>query len=103
MLGKIEIGTNIDTGKPIFLSLDHVIEERMSVQANSGGGKSYGLRVIAEQSYGKVQQIIISTKNEFRTLREKFDYILIGRNTPTYDVDIEIDARHAGKLAEKIL
>lgn len=103
MLGKIQIGINVETGREVTQSLDHLIAERGLIQANSGGGKSYGARVIAEQSYGKIQEIIISPKNEFRTLREKYDYILIGKNTPTYDVDIEIDARHAGKLAEKIL
>lgn len=103
MLGKIEIGHDVETGAIILLSLDHLIAERMLIQANSGGGKSYGLRVIAEQSYGKIQQIILSPKNEFRTLREKFDYILVGKKNENYDIDIDIDPRHAGKLAEKIL
>lgn len=103
MLSKIEIGYNVDTEEIVLLSLDHLIAERMLIQANSGGGKSYALRDVAEQSYGKIQQIILSPKNEFRTLREKFDYILVGKKNENYDVDIEIDARHAGKLAEKIL
>jgi hypothetical protein len=103
MLGKIEIGINVETGDLVYLSLDHLIGERMLIQANSGGGKSYALRDIAEQSYGKIQQIILSPKNEYRTLREKFDYILVGKKNENYDIDIDIDPRHAGKLAEKIL
>jgi hypothetical protein len=48
----------------------------MLIQANSGGGKSYCVRRICEQSYHFAPQIIFDVEGEFHTLREKFDYIL---------------------------
>lgn len=70
----------------------------MLVQANSGGGKSWVLRRILEQSNGKVQQIIIDIEGEFSTLREKYDYIHVGKGG-----DIPADIRSAGLLAERLL
>ncbi|HXK31143.1 MAG TPA: ATP-binding protein, partial [Candidatus Paceibacterota bacterium] len=46
---KINSGTS--------LNLDELIVSKLLVQANSGGGKSWLLRRILEQSHGKVQQI----------------------------------------------
>lgn len=87
---KLNQNTNID--------LDKLIDSRLLVQANSGGGKSWILRRMLEQSHGKVQQIIIDLEGEFSTLREKFDYILAGK-----DGDTPAEPRSAALLARKIL
>lgn len=50
-----KINLNQDTS----IDLSKLIDSRLLVQANSGGGKSWILRRILEQSHGKVQQIII--------------------------------------------
>jgi len=100
---KIKIGTNIDTGEPVVLDLDYVIEERMEILGGSGSGKSHLLRCICEQTNGKVQQIIISPKKEFVTLREKFNYVHVGTASPISKPDIELNTRYAGQLALKIL
>ncbi len=100
---KIKIGEDVDTGKPVILDLDYAIEERMQVLGNSGSGKSHLVRCIAEQANGKVQQIIISPKKEFVTLREKFNYVHVGTKTERSKPDIELNTRHAGQLALKIL
>ena len=70
----------------------------MLVQANSGGGKSWLLRRLLEQSQGKVQQIVIDLEGEFSTLREKYDYVLAGKGG-----DTSADPRSAGMLAKKLL
>lgn len=70
----------------------------MLIQANSGGGKSYAIRKVAETTHGAVQQIIIDVEGEFPSLREKFDYILIGK-----DGDISINLRSAELLAQRLL
>jgi DNA helicase HerA-like ATPase len=61
----------------VDLDLQRLVTTRMLLQANSGGGKSWALRRILEQSHGEVQQIVIDVEDEFYTLREKFDYILV--------------------------
>lgn len=80
------------------IDLDRLINTRLLVQANSGGGKSWLLRRILEQSHGEVQQIIIDLEGEFSTLREKYDYILAGK-----DGDVPAEPRSAGLLARKLL
>lgn len=82
--------TNID--------LEKLIESKLLIQANSGGGKSWLIRRILEQSHGKVQQIIIDPEGEFGTLREKHDYILCGKGG-----DAPAEPRSAAILAHKLL
>lgn len=58
------------------LNVEHLLASRGLVCANSGGGKSYGLRRIVESLQNRVQQIIIDTDGEFASLREKFDFVV---------------------------
>ncbi len=58
--------------KAAHLDLDALLRGRLLIQANSGKGKSWLLRRIAEELFGKVQVIIIDPEGEFATLREKF-------------------------------
>jgi regulator of replication initiation timing len=81
----------------VFVDLRCLLETRLLVQANSGGGKSYFLRLLLEQA-GVVQQIVFDLEGEFSTLREKFDFILVGK-----EGDIPIDVRYAEQLARKVL
>lgn len=60
----------------IAINLPSLLETRMLVQCNSGGGKSYCLRRFLEQTARGVQQIVIDPEGEFSSLREKFDYII---------------------------
>lgn len=64
--------------KPINLHVDRTIETRLLITSNSGGGKSYVIRRVLEQTHGQVQQIVIDVEDEFLTLREKYDYVLAG-------------------------
>lgn len=56
-------------GTGIHIDLDELIKTRMLVQANSGGGKSFVLRALFEQTFGRVQHLIFDTEGEFATLR----------------------------------
>lgn len=80
------------------INLSKLIETRLLVQANSGGGKSWLIRRILEESHGKVQQIVIDPEGEFGTLREKYDYILAGKGG-----DTPAEPRSAALLARKLL
>lgn len=88
------INLNDDTA----IDLSALIDTRLLVQANSGGGKSWLLRRILEQSHSRVQQIVIDLEGEFSTLREKYDYILAGK-----DGDTPADPRSAALLARRLL
>jgi hypothetical protein len=90
--------SKIFINQDIPIDLPTLIESRLLVQANSGGGKSWLLRRLLEQSHGKVQQIIIDPEGEFATLREKYDYILAGKGG-----DAPADARSAELLARRLL
>jgi hypothetical protein len=93
---KIPIGEA--HGKTVAFDLDTLITTRLLIQANSGAGKSWLLRVLIEQLYGHVQVIIIDPEGEFATLREKFDFVLVGQGGET-----PADTRSAAMLAERLL
>jgi hypothetical protein len=83
------------------INLPILIETRAIIQANSGGGKSWAIRRILEQSHGQVQQIIIDVEGAFRTLRERYGYVLLGRDDK--DADYPIRPTNADLLARKFL
>lgn len=98
-MSGILLGTSVEGSGALQLSLPRLIETRMLVQANSGGGKSWAIRRLLEQTFGKVQQIVLDVEGEFYTLREKYDYVLAGRkggDCPAYP-------RIAGMLATRLL
>ena len=84
--------------RPVELDISRLVETRLLVQANSGGGKSWALRRLLEQTHGEVQHIVIDPEGEFATLREKFDYVLAGQ-----DGDCAAEPRSAHLLARKLL
>jgi uncharacterized protein len=89
---KASLGTGID------IDVAQLIKSRLLVQANSGGGKSYTLRRLCEQTFGLVQHIIIDPEGEFYTLREKYDYSLLGKGG-----DGPADLKSAALLARRLL
>src|SRR5438552_17261252 len=59
---------HIFLNQSVSIDLPTLLDTRLLVQANSGGGKSWLLRRLLEQSQGKVQQIVIDLEGEFATL-----------------------------------
>src|SRR5882672_2011504 len=84
--------------KPAYLDVDSLLRTRLLVQGNSGRGKSWLLRRIAEELFGKVQVIIIDPEGEFATLREKFPFVLVGKGGET-----PADPRSAALVARRLL
>ena len=66
-------------GEDLECDLDSLVETRLLVQAGSGAGKSHFLRRLLEQTFGKIQHLVIDTEGEFATLRERFDYVLAAK------------------------
>lgn len=89
---------SIKLNNEISIDLEKLIQSRMVILANSGGGKSWAIRRIAEQSIDKVQTIIIDPEGEFSSLRENHDLILCGK-----DADVPVETRSAALLATKLL
>lgn len=81
----------------VGLDLQKLIAGKMLLQAGSGGGKSYAIRRILEQSFGEIPHLILDTEGEFSSLREKYDYILIGK-----EFDITADPKTAALLALRL-
>ena len=71
-MSKIIIGTR--DGAPAVIDLDLLLATRLLIQAGSGGGKSWALRRLMEQAFGKVQIICIDPEGEFSTMREKYSF-----------------------------
>lgn len=88
-----------EIGPGVTCDLDRLVDTRLLVQANSGGGKSWLLRRLLEQTHGYVQHLVIDPEGEFASLREKFDYVLAARSGG----DTAADPRTAGLLAERLL
>ncbi len=91
----------LDENRTVSIDLPTLIETRAIIQANSGGGKSWAIRRILEQAHGKVQQIVLDVEGSFRTLREQFEYVLLG--APGDDVDYPITPDNAALLATTLL
>jgi hypothetical protein len=90
-IGKSKTGT-------VQLNVLKLVETRMLIQANSGGGKSTLMRLVVERAAGKIPFIILDWEGEFITLREKLDVVLVGS-----DGEIATDVHSAKLLARKLV
>jgi len=97
-MSDMNIGVNVDTGAQVKINLEKFIDTRAILTASSGGGKSWSVRKFLQESYGKVQQIILDWEGEYSNLRPEFDYLLVGD-----DGEIPIQVKTAELLAKKIM
>jgi len=85
-------------GHNVLIDLDVLLTTRALLTADSGGGKTYALKRICEQAFGKIQIIIIDPEGEFSPLREKLDFVLVGKGGET-----PADVRSASLVAQTLL
>lgn len=83
----------------VRVDLDVLVRSRMLIQANSGGGKSWALRQLLEETFGRVQHIVLDPEGEFSTLREEYDYVLGARQGG----DVEATPRTAKVLCRRLM
>ncbi len=88
-----------ELGPGVACDLDSLVDSRLLVQANSGGGKSWCIRRLLEQTFGSVQHLVIDPEGEFASLRERFDYVLAAKQGG----DTAADPRSAKLLARRLL
>lgn len=91
--------TTCTLGEQARIDLVRLIDTRLLVQANSGGGKSWLLRRLLEQTHGQIQHLVIDPEGEFASLRERFDYVHAAKQGG----DTAADPRSAKLLAERLL
>jgi hypothetical protein len=89
------IGQIIGGGK-LECDLPKLVDTRLLIQANSGGGKSWLLRLIAERT--GIQTIVLDNEGEFASLREAVDMLLVGASG-----ELPASPRHAALLARRQL
>ncbi len=88
-----------EDGKPVDLDLATFVGTRAAIIANSGGGKSFALRTLIEQTGERVQWIVIDPEGEYSSLRERFpNMLLVGK-----EGELPVDVRSAKLLARKIM
>lgn len=97
MSHAIKLGKTADS-QTMSIDLPRLVDSRMLVQGSSGSGKSWLLRLLAEQAGGQMQTIVLDPEGEFATLREKIDCVLVGRGG-----ELQTDPRAANLLARKLL
>ena len=94
--------TTIPIGKspdgPVRLDVERLLKTRMLVTANSGGGKSWLLRLLFEQLGQSTPLIVLDKEGEFFTLRERLDVLLVGPHG-----EIPTDVRSAGLLVRRLM
>ncbi len=93
---EFEIGRT-DAHAPVALDVARLVDTRLLVQANSGGGKSWLLRLIAERA--GIQTIVLDPEGEFASLREKLDMVLVGGDK----AELPAEPRSAALLARRLM
>lgn len=78
---------------------EELIGSRAIIQAASGAGKTFVIRRVLEQTHGLMQHLVLDVEDEMHTLRERFDYALIGGE----DADAPITVENAAALAQGLL
>lgn len=85
----------------VELDLDAMHGQRQLLMGASGSGKSNTARVLLEAAYGRFQEIILDTEDEFHTLRtEGREYAILGGDHGDAPLTPKQDA---GELAQTLL
>lgn len=79
---SFEIGKALDTGEPVLLRIKDVAGSRTFIASETRFGKSHTARKIVEECFGHVSIIIIDPEGEYSSLREKYSFLIIGRDVP---------------------
>ena len=92
---KFVIGTS--DSKNIKVDAMVLTDTRALINASSGLGKSWLMRLVAEHVASSVQTILIDPEGEFSTLREKLVLLIVSENG-----DLRADIRSARLLARRL-
>jgi hypothetical protein len=88
------------------VDLPTLVRTRVLIQAESGGGKSYLLRYLLEQTAGSLPQVVFDLEGEFSTLREplpdgeRLPYLLVSATEG--EGDVPADPERAAGLCRAV-
>lgn len=97
-LGHLFNDAGVEASVSSSLDPMKLIATRALVCANSGGGKSWLIRHIVEQTLRTIPTIILDREGEFATLRQKFDVVLVGQGG-----EVACAVATAAKLARRLI
>lgn len=61
----------------LVVDVDRLVASRLLIQAESGGGKSWMIRYLLEETHGRLPHILFDVEGEFASLRERHPYVLV--------------------------
>lgn len=96
---RAETGAELDQRR-VVLPLEGLVSSRLLLQAESGGGKSWLLRQILEQTNELAPQILFDLEGEFSSLRQRYPYVLVSA-TPG-EGDLKADPETADALCRRL-
>jgi len=77
----MKIAKNLE-GQNFKIDEKRLVTERTFICSMTRYGKSYCMRKIAEEVFGKIGIIIVDPEGEYASLREKFPFLIIGKDIP---------------------
>jgi len=89
---------HITLGKGLDVDVLKLVESRVGICTNSGGGKSHLMRLLVEQIAGRIPVHILDWEGEYRTLRDQIDMVYVAKGG-----DLAPQVSTASKLAHKLL
>lgn len=89
-----------EDGAEVGANLQLLMGTRLLVSAASGGGKSWALRRLLEQTANQVQQIVIDPEGEFPSIAEKYPHIMVCN---AEDTPIKVIPERADVLARELM
>ncbi len=84
------------TSEPFCLKIKDIVASRTYIASETRMGKSWTTRKIVEDVYGHIPIIIIDPEGEYASLREKYSFVIIGR-------DVLLEVETAEFMAEWVL
>lgn len=79
---QIVVGHTLKSGKEFKVDADQIIMGRTLLASLTRYGKSYTNRRLIEQLFGKAGIVIVDLEGEYASLREKFPFLIIGKDVP---------------------
>ncbi len=92
------MSSDVRLSDALTLDPEKLATTRALIQASSGGGKSYLLRLIVEQCADAMPVIVIDPEGELHTMREVVSMILVGGGG-----EVPCTVASAGKVARSLL
>lgn len=92
----VEVGKILSTNEEFCLDIPSIITGRTFIASITRWGKSWTARKLTEECFGHAGIIIIDPEGEYASLREKYPFLIIGK-------DIPIQLETAEFMAEKTL